>query len=384
MKPILGGLGKKVLLLLAVVLVPMAAFAAQMTPFQVGVLYWSSSIPGQVAMRKGLENEAQIINDELAASGARTLRLVSQVAGDGVDGIERQIEQMRGLIRRKVDLIIVQPTDNAALSVPLQEANTAGIPVVAYDQYIDGGTITAYLTTDNYQAGYLDGEYTAQAFPDDRKLRIILVEYPHVSSTVERVNGFLDALQAAKQPYEILKTYNAVEPVSGAAAGKKILQDFPGSGSVDVVFTVNDGGGLSVVNELASAGRFELFVATIDGDPEAVKYIMDARLIHIDSAQFCGALGAHTVRMASLVLSGKKVPGHILLPAFPITQETQARFKGWLGTIPERFLKHWKSPNPWWENHLLKVNHDTGEREPYFQSGCGESRNTPDGRGALR
>ncbi|HNW36940.1 MAG TPA: sugar ABC transporter substrate-binding protein, partial [Candidatus Ozemobacteraceae bacterium] len=260
---------------------PESCIAGQLQPFAIGVLYWSSTIPGQVAMRKGLEAEAELLNAELAASGARPVKLISNVAGDGADGIERQIVQMREFIHQKVDLIIVQPTDNAALSQPLQEANKAGIPVVAYDQYIDDGKIAAYLTTDNYQAGYLDGEYTAESFPDDRMLRVILVEYPNVSSTVERVNGFLDALQNAKQPYKILKAYNAVEPVSGTAAGKEILHDYPGSGSIDVVFTVNDGGGLSVVQELASAGRREIFVATIDGDPASVKNIIDGRLTRI-------------------------------------------------------------------------------------------------------
>lgn len=134
---------------------------ASATQFRVGVLYWSMNIPGQVAMRTGLENQCDRINAAARLNGDPTIHLETRVAGDGEPGIENQIRQMQELINDGVDLIIVQPTDNAALSSVLRQANSARIPVVAYDQYISGGQLAAYRTSDNYQAGYLDGEYIA-------------------------------------------------------------------------------------------------------------------------------------------------------------------------------------------------------------------------------
>jgi len=313
------------------------------------------NIPGQVAMRKGLEAEAEKINKEAATSGQSTVRLEGQVAGDGPSGIEKQIEQMRAMIASRVDLIIVQPTDNAALAVPLREANKAGIPVVAYDQYIAGGKLAAYRTSDNYQAGYLDGEYIASRFAPDQGIRLILVEYPHVSSTVERVNGFLDALAEAKRRYKVLKSYQAVEPESGRKAAEGILHDFPTSGTVDVVFTVNDGGGLNVVRGLADAGRKEIRVATIDGDPDSIENIKTGRLTVIDSAQFCGPLGAEAMRAAYQLLTGDNPPHHALVPTFPITKETLNLFPGWMGPVPTEFKKPWESKTPVWRGELKVV-----------------------------
>ena len=322
--------------------------------FEVGVLYWSMNIPGQVAMRKGLEEEAKRINRVAAEGKLPGVELIPRVAGDGPEGIERQIQQMNELVERGVDIIIAQPTDNAALAGPLRAANKRGIPVVAYDQYISGGALAAYLTSDNYQAGYLDGEYVAAAFPNDAPLILILVEYPHVSSTVERVDGFLDALKAQDQPYSIVKRYEAVEPVGGKKAGRAILRDFPDRGSVDVVFTVNDGGGLSVVDVLAKAGRDEIFVATIDGDPDSVRNIRDGRLTRIDSAQFCGPLGAESMKAAYRILRGESIEPHLLVPVFPITRETVERFPGWRGPIPDRLEKPWPSKEPVWKGVLNK------------------------------
>lgn len=328
--------------------------AREAAPLRVGVLYWSMNIPGQVAMRQGLEAEAARINAEAQAQGLPSVELLPYVAGDGQEGIERQIEQMYAAIDRKPAVIIVQPTDNAALAEPLREANRRGIPVVAYDQYISGGTLASYVTSDNQQAGYLDGEYIASHFSDEQKVKLVLVEYPHVSSTVERLNGFLDALRDHGQPYEILKSYKAVQPEEGRQAGLAILRDFPAPGSVDVIFTVNDGGGLSVVDLLAEAGRTEIVVASVDGDPLSVRNIEGRRLTHIDSAQFCGPLGATAMRAAYAVATGRATARQILVPVFPITRETLEHYPGWLGPIPEPFRKPWTANHPRWEGVMVE------------------------------
>lgn len=330
------------------------SFPLEAKEWRVGVLYWSSNIPGQVAMRKGLESEAASINRSARQKSEPTLHLETRVAGDGEAGIENQIRQMQELVALKVDLIIVQPTDNAALAGPLRAANRAAIPVVAYDQYISGGQLSAYRTSDNYQAGYLDGEYIASRFKG-REVRLVLVEYPHVSSTVERVNGFLDALAKAQVRWRVLKSYTAVEPISGRRVAQEILRDFPTPNSVDVVFTVNDGGGLEVVKGLSAAGRKEIQVATVDGDPASIENIRKGNLTVIDSAQFCGPLGAEALRAAHAILSGKATPYHALVPVFPITQETLKRYPGWLGPIPPAFNKPWKSLEPQWNGGLKTV-----------------------------
>ena len=320
---------------------------------RIGVLYWSMAIPGQVAMRKGLEAELDRINAEAKRRGLPVVELLIRVAGDGQEGIERQISQMYELIKLQPDVIIVQPTDNAALAGPLREANRQNIPVVAYDQYISGGKLAAFVESDNKQAGYLNGEYVASRYSDSKIIKLVLVEYPHVSSTVERLNGFLDALRDHAQPYEILKTYKAVQPKEGHQAGLDILQDFPQKGSIDVIFTVNDGGGLSVVDVLADAGRSEIMVASIDGDPDSVKNIINGRLTQIDSAQFCGPLGAEAMRAGYSVATGHTVEKHILVPVFPITKETLDMYPGWIGPVPKTFQKPWPANNPVWEGKPL-------------------------------
>lgn len=172
---------------------------------------------------------------------------------------------------------------------------------------------------------------------------------------MERLNGFLDALRDHRQAYRILKTYEAVEPVEGRRVGRQLLLDFPGKSSVDAIFMVNDGGGLSVVNALLAAGRAEILVASIDGDPKSVDNIRARRLTGIDSAQFCGPLGALAIRSAYAIARGKPVPHHALVPVFPITKDTLARYPGWDGPIPEKFTKPWDARNPVWSGDIKVV-----------------------------
>ena len=143
--------------------------------FKVAALYWSMNIEGQVAMRKGLEEERQRINSEAKAKGGHTVKVIPYVAGDGEAGIKNQVAQFNDVATKGgVDLIIVQPTDNAALSEGLTLANSKNIPVVAYDQYIIGGKIMSYVTSNNYQAGTLDGEYIASRFKDEYEIKLTL------------------------------------------------------------------------------------------------------------------------------------------------------------------------------------------------------------------
>lgn len=321
--------------------------------FNVGVLYWSMNIEGQVAMRHGLESQAALLNKSAKSSGTSTIKIIPLVAGDGEEGIKNQVQQFETLVTQRVDLIIVQPTDNAALSGALKKANKAKIPVIAYDQYIIGGKLDSFITSNNYQAGHMAGEYLAKKFKSGRKIKLVLVQYPKVSSTIDRVDRLFDALKKHKRSYEIITTYEAVEPKAGREVGQKILNSFPKKGSIDAIFTINDGGGLSVVEELVKAGRREIIHATVDGDPNSIENIKAGNLTVINSAQFCAELGRQAIIQGYDLLNKKEIPRKVLIPTFPVTKETLDRYTGWKGKIPKPFRKPWLE-NESWNNQIEK------------------------------
>ncbi|HEY9766200.1 MAG TPA: sugar ABC transporter substrate-binding protein, partial [Chroococcales cyanobacterium] len=161
-----------------------------------------------------------------------------------------------------------------------------------------------------------------------------------VSSTIERVEGLQDALGESGVPFRIVRRYEAIEPIGGKKAGRAILRNHP-PGSIDAVFCVNDGGGLAVLRELKRAGRRDLVMATIDGDPEAIREIKAGGILGIDSAQFCGVLGAESLRWTYRLLQIQKIPRQILVTVFPITLENRKEYPGWMGPVPRRIKRPW-------------------------------------------
>ena len=203
--------------------------------WKVAVLYWSMKIEGQVAMRKGFEEQIHQFNKENVRSD--TIELISFVAGEGRKGIINQVQQMNQALAKNPDAIVIQPTDNSALAEGLQAANAKKIPVIAYDQYIVNGKLTAFLTSANYHGGRDNGDYLNSLFKADQAVRIAVFEYPAVSSTTERVDGFFDSLRSHGRKFEVVGRYQAVDPDSGKDAVKKFLKDFPSKGSVDAILT---------------------------------------------------------------------------------------------------------------------------------------------------
>jgi ribose transport system substrate-binding protein len=331
---------RKLGLLIAIALTAAAArpSAATPPPYDVGIVYWSMRIPGQVAMRQGLEREAMRINH---ANPKRPIRMHAVVGGEGEAGIRRQRHAMYRFIGKRMDALILQPIDSAALSTPVLAANRAGIPVIAYDQYVLEGKLACYVTSNNWLAGHLNGEYLIHRFRAHKgPLRLVLVEFPYVSSTVERVEGLRDAFHEAGRAYAIAGRYEAVEPEGGRLAGQQILANHP-PGTIDAIFCVNDGGGHAVMEALTRAGRRDVVMATIDGDPRMVENIRQGGIVGIDTAQFMGPLGAESMAWTYQKLKGEPVPRQVLLTVFPITRKNLDAYPGWDGPIPREIRKPW-------------------------------------------
>ncbi|MCK6594528.1 MAG: substrate-binding domain-containing protein [Bacteriovoracaceae bacterium] len=289
----------------------------------ISILYWSENIEGQLSMRRGLESELkkELINTDW--------KLETYVAGDGSTGIKKQFNQFIQAINKKSNLIIIQPTNSTYLSKALLLANEKNIPVIAYDQYIAGGKLEAFITSDNYSAGFSNGEIAHRAFPLKKKVNIVIVEYPLISSTTERLDGFLDALKISNRDFNIVKKYVAVEPLGAKNVAKKILEDFPKKNSIDLLFTANDGAGVTIVNELIREKRFEIKHVSIDGEKESIDHLKKGLITIGNSLQQCRELGKQTAKRAIDIINKKSVIHKTLVPTVSFDGKNVRDYKGW-------------------------------------------------------
>lgn len=114
---------------------------------------------------------------------------------DAENSSDRQIGQLRELGDLKPDLIIVSPNEADPLTPVVDEIFRSGIPVIVTDRKTSSGQYHAYVGADNYEIGYMAGQYLAYQL--NRRGTISEVTgLPGSSATTERQKGLHDALSA--------------------------------------------------------------------------------------------------------------------------------------------------------------------------------------------
>ena len=133
---------KKILLASAAV-AQMARGAQAKELKAIGISLGSLGNPFFIALSKGAEFEAKKTNPNV------------KILTFGYDyDLGKQVQQINNFIAAGVDLILLNPGDPKALRPAIENAQKAGIKVVAVDTYADGAD--AAVTTDNVQPGQID------------------------------------------------------------------------------------------------------------------------------------------------------------------------------------------------------------------------------------
>lgn len=102
---------------------------------------------------------------DVFVSSAKELGMEVLVQNAGGD-LEEQAEQVRYLIERQVDAIVIVAVDCDGLSQVVREAKNAGIPIISYDRLIQNADIDLYVSFDNVQVGRLMAENLVAQLPD--------------------------------------------------------------------------------------------------------------------------------------------------------------------------------------------------------------------------
>jgi ribose transport system substrate-binding protein len=98
-------------------------------------------------------------------------------------------------IAKKVDVIVLDPTDLAAAAVDAQRAVDAGIPVIALGTVPDDSPIVTTVLFNPYGNGFEAGRYVAQNFGADAQITAAAILGTVGNSTSEsRVNGMISGI----------------------------------------------------------------------------------------------------------------------------------------------------------------------------------------------
>ncbi|MFI9599410.1 substrate-binding domain-containing protein [Streptomyces sp. NPDC052043] len=164
-----------------------------------------------------------------------------------------QSQQVETMITNKVDVLIVDAVDAAAIKSSVQKAKDAGIPVVAYDRLAQG-PIDAYTSFDNVTVGKTQGEALLKALGDKAKSgKIVMMNGsstdPNAKQFKDGAHSVLDGKVNVGKEYDTAewKPENANKNMEGAisAIGKK---------NIVGVYSANDGMAGGIITALKAAG----------------------------------------------------------------------------------------------------------------------------------
>ena len=256
-----------------------------------------------------------LINDmRIEASNYDDVEIIIK---DAQNNNETQIQQIRDLIRQKVDVLIISPYQSEPITAVAEEAYRAGIPTIITDRKVNTDQYTSFVGANNYEIGLAAGNYAAHYLPPNA---IILEIWglTQTSPAQERHKGFVDALRERED-----LSFRKIEGQWLVDTARMELRKLEHPEQIDFVYAHND--------MMAIAAR-EYFMAwdSIRG--------RDLRIIGVDAVAGAGLEavedgrinasflyptgGEQVIRTAMRIIQGEPVDKFIPLRTAPVDHQS--------------------------------------------------------------
>ncbi|HBA67772.1 MAG TPA: GntR family transcriptional regulator [Lachnospiraceae bacterium] len=235
--------------------------------------------------------------------------------------VRRQIEQIQEMLDMGVDVLIITPVDWESLTEVLGQAKRQGTLVVVLDTNVqDSGLVDCTITSDNYQAGVLVGEYF---LAQHDKSRILVMTHGAAKSGQDRVQGFIDTV-SENENMEIVKK---IECEGQLEIAMPQLQKAIEEGiEFDSVFCLNDlasVGAAAALDEKNMLDEVDLY--GVDASPDSKALIAEG-MMQASAAQFPAQIGKEAADVIYRLLDGEQVEKNILVPVELVTEKNVKQF----------------------------------------------------------
>ncbi|WP_082890560.1 ABC transporter substrate-binding protein [Halotalea alkalilenta] len=280
---------------------------AQDTPVTVGMSFQELNNVYFVTMQRALEARAQANNATLVIFDAR-------------HDVAKQINDVEDMLQRGIDVLLLNPTDSVGIQSAVLSAEEAGVPVIAVDAQAEG-PITAFVGSKNRDAGYQACYYLAEQLGGEGKVAIL--DGIPVVPILQRVEGCEAALGEFDGIQVVTKQNGRQDRTQAMTVTENILQSHP---DLNGMFSVNDVGSLGALTAIQASG-LEVKLASVDGNPEAVRAMQeaDSPLIAI-AAQHPRQMVEQAFDLALAVHRGETVPAEVPIDIELVTRDNAADF----------------------------------------------------------
>jgi ribose transport system substrate-binding protein len=225
---------------------------------------------------------------------------------DAARDSSKQQSQVEDFISQKVGAVVLTPYDSHAIGGAIVEANKAGIPVFTADiaNASKDGKVVSHIASDNVQGGAQAGKLMCAGLPGHAG-SIAIIDEPEVTSVLDRVKGFKQAIAACPGVTIVADIDGGGERAKAYSSMEDIMQSHKG---LKGVFGINDDSALGAVKAIAAAGKQgQIVVVGYDANPEARTAIGNGSM-YGDAIQHPDQIGAKTIDAIHDYFNGKTPP----------------------------------------------------------------------------
>ncbi|PKE50192.1 D-ribose ABC transporter substrate-binding protein [Macrococcoides caseolyticum] len=257
----------------------------------IGVSLSTLNNPFFVSIKEAIQKEAKNNNFKIKVVDAQ-------------DDSAKQSNDIDDLIQQQVDYLIINPTDSAAISSAVQNANAQDIPVITLDRSVEQGKVTQFIASDNVAGGKMAGEYIVKQV-GEKAIVGELEGVPGASATRERGKGF--HIVADKQLTVASKQTAKFNRAEGLNVTQNMIQSHP---DIKAIFAHNDEMALGAIEAI---GTKDILVVGFDGNDDAMKSIKNKKL-DATIAQQPALMGEDAVKAILDLKDGKKIKSEVKVP----------------------------------------------------------------------
>lgn len=254
---------KKVIIVLAFILLAVAAILVAVLYRRIGqVSPTDQEINQEVfigfSMSTQKEERWQRDRDEFIKQTEKLgVSLDLQSANNDVDV---QIKQIRSMIYKGVDVLVIAPQDAESLTAVIDEAHQAGIKVISYDRLIRNADVDLYISFDNEIVGEYQADYVIKALSPlldtGRTAKVAYIGGAETdNNSILLRNGSYNILQPLISQGKIQIVLDEFtdkwDPENAYANIKDYLED---GYKLDAVIAANDGTAFGVITALKEYG----------------------------------------------------------------------------------------------------------------------------------
>ncbi|WP_273391190.1 ribose ABC transporter substrate-binding protein RbsB [Actinobacillus porcinus] len=225
----------------------------------------------------------------------------------------KELSNVEDLTVRGAKVLLINPTDSAAVGNAVAIANRNKIPVITLDRGAAKGDVVSHIASDNVAGGKMAGDFIAQKLGNGAKV-IQLEGLAGTSAARERGEGFKQAIDEYK--FTVLASQPAdFDRTKGLNVTENLLAS---KGDVQAIFAQNDEMALGALRAVGAANKKVLIVG-FDGTDDGVKAVKSGKLAATIAQQpeLIGSLG---VEAADKILKGEKVEAKIPVALKVVTE----------------------------------------------------------------